>query len=453
MKSTVNFSELHVYWRGSKYKGTTYRSYSLAKPFRENGKNRREIVLKLGKLSDADVIKWRQFIDSFKKSDSFFTTLDDINPKKHYAYLDIAVANAIWDEWELDKVFKRNSRKDINVATIARILAVNRCIHPASKSQVPDWFKKTALPFLLNINSETVNASRIFRELTFIEKCKEDICQHLFDSLHQKNPKSMKTVFYDLSSAAFTGSKCILVKWGHCKEGYRYHVVLAIVVNQDGLPFYWEVLPGNTADSNTIEWLLDRLKKKFKIANITVVFDRGMVSDDNLSSIETAQVKYISAMDRNQIENITNIDFIAFSHLTVKDVDTQADDLSKFTKLNDTTYYREIKIENKRRYILCFNPQLFKDQRRAREQAVENFRGVVNSLNEQLLGAKKSRQREATQKKYEQQLMKMKLNSFVNISLRGFHIKRKNDEGKEHSVRTYKGEVQLDADKILIAGI
>ena len=83
------------------------------------------------------------------------------------------------------------------------------------------------------------------------------------------------------------------MKWGHCKEGYRNHIVLAIVVNNEGLPFYWEVLPGGTADATTIAWLIERMSKRFKVKNTTLVFDRGMVSGDNLTLLEENEIKYI----------------------------------------------------------------------------------------------------------------------------------------------------------------
>ncbi len=53
--------------------------------------------------------------------------------------------------------------------------------------------------------------------------------------------------------------------------------MLALIVNTKGLPIYWEVLEGNTADATTIAWLLDRLKRKLSITLPipTMVFDRG----------------------------------------------------------------------------------------------------------------------------------------------------------------------------------
>jgi len=217
--------------------------------------------------------------------------------------------------------------------------------------------------------------------------------------MKNKDPESMSTVFYDLSSTMFHGSKCVLMKWGHCKEGYENHIVLAIVVNKEGLPFYWEVLPGGTADSTTILWLMDRLQQRFKSACATVVFDRGMVSDDNLELIESAKIKYISAMDKNQIEKITSIDFSQFSKIDADQIANCGEHLSGFTKLNKATYYRDIKVHDKRRYILCFNPELFVEQRRAIEKNIVGFNAFISILNTEYGEAKGTRRSESDAKK------------------------------------------------------
>ena len=400
----MNLKDLHLHWGECKYKGRNYRTYSLARAYRLNGKNRKESIFKLGKLTDEEVIRWRSLLTALKNPDAIVTTLDDINVLKHFSYLDVAAANAIWDYWQLDDVLQNNGKREIGIANIARILSINRCIEPMSKSQNPDWFAGTALQWMLEIDPNSINTSRIFRELEVIENHKEAICDHIFNLLNRRYPKSMNSVFYDLSSTTFSGSRCLLMKWGHCKEGYRNHIVLAIVVNKDGLPFYWEVLPGGTSDANTIVWLLDRLRKRFKSINTTLVFDRGMVSDDNLTLLEDQdnEIKYITAMDKSQIKGITGVDFSKFKYFEPENIEEQASKLTDFVKLNEDTFYQEIKVTGKRRYILCFNPQLFKDQRVARNQAIENFRFFVKNLNVELLNAKKSRQYETTYKKFKQ---------------------------------------------------
>jgi transposase len=450
----MNFKELHLHWGQYKYKGKTYRSYSLARAYRKDGKNRKEIICSLGKLTEEEVANWQTLLKGIKNSDSIVTVPENIIVAEHFSYLDVAAVNAIWDYWKLDDVFINNGRRDVSISTIARVLTVNRCIDPVSKSQTTEWFRQTVLPWLLGIDKEFVNTSRIFRELELIEKHKEVISEHIFNLLNRRHPESMKSFFYDLSSTTFTGSRCVLMKWGHCKEGYRNHVVLAIVVNKDGFPFYWEVLPGGTADAATIIWLAERLRKRFRTDNTTLVFDRGMVSDYNLTLLENEEpeIKYITAMDKSQICGITNIDFSIFSDFESGNIEKQAAGLTDFIKINENTYYREVKVENGRRYILCFNPQLFKDQRKAREQAIENFKLFADSLNTELKDAKKSRQRKAAYSKFKNGIKKYKLTGFVDVELTIKYIIRKKNDGTEQKIRSYQGAVKVLKEGKDIAG-
>jgi hypothetical protein len=457
----MDLADLHLHWRESRYQGKTYRSYSLARAYRHNGKNRKEIVVKLGKLTDEEVARWRNLLTTSKNPDAFFTTLDDLVVSDHFAYLDVAVANAIWDEWRLDDAFDDDGKRKLGVATIARILALNRCIDPAAKSQTPEWFNGAALSWMLDIDPALVNASRIFRELDAIEERKEAICRHLFERIKRQAPDSLNSVFYDLSSLSachaqagttFSGSRCVLMKWGHCKEGYSNHVVLALVVNRDGLPFYWEVLPGGTADATTITWLLERLKERFRINETTLVFDRGMVSDDNLKLLEAAGIKYVSALDKSQLEPVTGLDFTAFAELDPERVGEQEAALPGFNRLGDDTYYREVKVDGARRYILCFNPRLFRDQRHARTQAVADFRAFVDELNTELRGAKKSRRRQPTAEKFERRVVKDKLRDFVGVRLSATDIARTAADGSPFHVRTYQGTAVVDEARMLQAG-
>lgn len=450
----VEISKLHLHWGAGRYKGKEYRSYSLARAYRKNGKNRKEIILPLGRLDEENANRWRNLLRALKTPGSFATTADDIVVTQHFAYLDVAVVNAVWDMLELDDVFSDEAgSRAVALAVIARILTINRCIDPAAKSQTPEWFRSTALPWILDVVvANLVNPSRIFRELEAIERCKEAMCAHLFKRLSCDNPASMNSVFYDLSSSTFSGTKCVLMKWSHCKEGYRNHVVLALVVNRDGLPFYWEVLPGGTADVNTIVWLLERLEKRFKVPTTTLVFDRGMVSDGNLALLEQAEIKYISAMDRNQLKGVTGLNFEPFADMDLDALDAKQSPLADFVQLNTTTYYREVKVEDRRRYILCFNPQLCTDQRKARKQALEDFRSFVTELNVELRAAQKSREKQATYKKFKRQLKKKKLTNFTDVDLQEIHVEAQRPDGATGKVRTYQAKVMVDDVEMRKAG-
>jgi len=438
----MDIAQLHLHWGGSTYKGTKYKTYSLAKSYRENGKNGKKPVIKLGKLTDQEVINWKKLLQALKNPSSIIATMEDIVTKAHYQYYDVALVNKFWNYWALDKAFESNRNSAVPLASIAKILTINRCINPESKSAVVKWVKKTALPQLLDINAAEINKSRLFRDLVGIEENKENICNHLLSEYQRKTPDKLNEVYYDLSSTTFSGTKCIISKFGHCKEGYQTHVVLALLVTEDGLPFYWEVLPGGTADSKTIQWLLEKCKNKFQNLNITTVFDRGFVSDANLTDIESNDIKYITAMDRNQIEGICNesVKFSSFSKFTPENIGKKILSQNDFTEIDSVTYYREIKVKNRRRYILCFNPQLFIDQRNAREKNIELLKNeIIPELNYDLKQAKKSRQFDTTEKKFEKIITKLKLSSFSNIKLSELNI--------GDDIKSFRGELKINEEK------
>ena len=83
--------------------------------------------------------------------------------------------------------------------------------------------------------------------------------------------------------------------------------------------------------------------------------------------------------------------------------------------ISPTNMWNYFLLTAKRRYILCFNPQLFKDQQQARFQAIENFRGFAKTLNAELLAAKHSRNKGATQKKFDQKMKKLKIIQIKNL--------------------------------------
>jgi transposase len=446
----MDLSKLHLHWGECRRGKHRYRSYSLARAYRLNGKNRKEIVLKLGKLTDQEVERWRSALQAAKDPASS----SDRRIVGHLDHLVVAACLETWNFWGLNEPFdsvKTQRERDIPLATLAAALAINRCIDPVSKSRVSSWFRKTTLPFLLEVKPSEVNPSRIFRELTFIEECKDQICQHLCKKMIEAYPEDMDVLFYDLSSTTFTGTRCLLVSWGHCKEGYENHVVLALVVNGKGLPIYWEVLEGGTADATTISWLLQRLQEKLPIAIPTMVFDRGMVSDENLSLLEANRVKYITAMDKNQIAEIAQFDFSQFEGIALDDVERQMDRRSDFIKLDETTYCKEVGVIGERRYVLCFNTQLFKDQRKARKEQIVNFESFVKEQNQELLEAKKHRELKATKDKFDTRLRKACLQGFVGVQFKEKYVPKQTRKMLK-AILTYQASICVDEKKEREAG-
>jgi len=134
------------------------------------------------------------------------------------------------------------------------------------------------------------NKARVFRELEIIESYKDVLGRHIFNFAKNNGLTKGELLFYDLSSGNICGLKCLLAKWEHCKDGYRTHVVLMLVITPEGFSIYWEILEGNTADVNTIKSLVCKIEKVYGKVESVVCFDRGMVSDENLKLLRNSRI-------------------------------------------------------------------------------------------------------------------------------------------------------------------
>ena len=227
---------IHLHTHQKRRGDKIYHYYSLAEAYREEGKNKRKILANLGALSDEEAIRIKsmdslsspQVCKALSYPDAFVTTRDDIFVEKNYRYLDCAVINHLWELWSLGDVFPTNSRKDVQTDHMARIFTINKCLDPGSKIKISKWYRERALEHILGIPCSRINKGRIFRELEDIEKKEEALSRHLFQRI--RNLDSSHIIFYDLTSGTITGSKCSLAKFGHCKEGFKLHIVLSLII-------------------------------------------------------------------------------------------------------------------------------------------------------------------------------------------------------------------------------
>ena len=96
---------MHLTYGYKKYKGSCYKSYAIAESYREGKKVRKRIIWPIGKLSEEHAEQIKQICKISKSKEHFLCELNDIVIKESKPYLDIAVVNGLWNQWELDKLF------------------------------------------------------------------------------------------------------------------------------------------------------------------------------------------------------------------------------------------------------------------------------------------------------------------------------------------------------------
>ncbi|NOR46954.1 MAG: IS1634 family transposase [Methanosarcinaceae archaeon] len=405
----------------------TYNYYSIAESYREDGKSKKRIITYLGKLSPEKAQQIRNVLKMSIYTNTIVANIDDLLFEDHWRYLDVALLNHLWDnEWGLSELFplpeetSKNRKKDISTGDIAKILSFYRCLYPGSYLNAVDWFKTTACDRIIGIDGAHFNESRIYRELTLIEQQKEKIEQWLYEKLKERDDTSMRMVFYDLSDSYFEGTKCQLASPGRTKShGFKNkRVVLSLLVNSKGEPFSWDILEDYTADVKTLTGNADRWAQKFGFEKMTLVFDRGMVSDDNLAHLEKSEkYMYITALDKSQLSGVEGINSERFRNFTEETTEKKIISIG-LTKYDDNTYYEDLGLDSsKRRHILVFSLDLLEAHRKAREIFMGKAMEELKREKQSLLDAKKSRKVKPTEKRIDKILEKFNVNRFISYHL------------------------------------
>src|SRR3990172_10669585 len=445
-------------------KGKTYTYYSIAEPYWEDSKNKKRNLAYLGTLTPLQAQQIRNILKVTQSDDTFTATFDDLLFENHRRYLDIAFLNHLWDqEWKgLSSIFpspketSNTRQKEISTADIAKLLTFYRCSDPGSYLSAVEWFETTTINLLLDMESSQVNESRFYRELTAIEKQKEKIEQWLYQALKNRNEKSMRIVFYDLTDSYFEGRKCPIAKPGRTKaNGFREkRIVLSLLVNSEGYPFSWKILEDYTADVTTLTKNSDLWKQQFNFSKIILVFDRGMVSDENLLNLENNQnYLYITALDKNQIAGVEKINLERFKDFTNKT--TEKEILSKgLTKYDDVTFYEDMGVDStSRRHILIFNSDLLKDQRKTREKLIDIAIKELEEEKKLLMNAKKSRNIKPTEHRISEILKKRGVQSFIDPIFESINISGESGSSISSFNLTYERNVEAIKKAMLVDGI
>jgi hypothetical protein len=432
---------MHLDYTRSSHKGKTYTSYRISQSVRKGKKVTKKVLFSLGQLTPLQVKQIRLILHSLKKPDDVLVALNEVIPTKTLRYLELAVANYYWNYWQLDLAFDHNTDSMLPTKSIARILTLNRCTDPHSHYSIPRWIKRTALPEMLSIDTNKLNDDKIYYELDNIEQNKSHIENHIMKVTKNENPRSYDFVNYDLSSAYFVGIRCTLSKFGKGKDNqpYQQQVVLAILVNSEGYPFKWDVFPGNKAEVHTLKENVDACKK-LELDSVTMVFDRGLMSQKNLAMLEESEgVKFISALDKSQIPTSPGVDLKQFSSLREKNIEAQIRSLTGFHKFEANVFFKDLgEIEGKR-YVLSINTNLLREERKMRRKKLRQFNSFLKKFNEELKNAKRDRDYGVTNRKISEMLKKLKINRFYEDPVvKPITVKRKLKNGNTKSVSSFK---------------
>lgn len=408
------------------YKGKGYETYALTESYREGGKVKHKHVANLGTLTPEQAERIRLVLKAKKLEEAFVGPLKDVVAKKHFRFLDVAVLDQYWRLFALNDFFSGRIYPEA--------MAINRCLEPKSKIRIKAWTEGTVLSRLTG--DECPGEYEVYRDLDEIATDEERLQQHLYQQYVKLGLAAEKSFFYDITSSYFEGSKCILATYGYSRDHRpdRKQIVIALVITPEGYPLYWRVMRGNIQDVTTVSELVTELKERFGIKECLLVFDRGMMSMVNLQLISEQGFTYISALDRDEIMGLGLLepDFPERLDADWKENLTQRG----FKAYDDHLYYRKHDDLNKR-YLIAYNRQLYQEQQEARKVRLAKAKKFITALNEDLARAKKSRSKDTTKNKIDQQLHKLKMHKIFAYRLEPVTVSALGANGKEKKVGSF----------------
>lgn len=242
------------------------------------------------------------------------------------------------------------------------------CMDYESINQMPDWFEKTDLNMLLDL--EGLTEKRLLSALDSFEKSDPEALQiKIFESVKKRYLLKNSGVVYDVTNTYLYGKKCHLGKEGKDKEGVRGRPLIQIglaVTQEEGIPVFHKTFDGNIHDSKTFQEVITSFGQYDFNPGGLCVYDRGITSGRNLFDVKALRWDTLCGVAFNpRVEKLWR-DILVGGNLEQYD---------NHVRLKDSVFY----VVKKRYEIgwvrgelaLCFNAQ---QQRKLRESRYDEIR-------------------------------------------------------------------------------
>lgn len=291
---------------------------------------------------------------------------------------------------ELIDQFAPKRHQGPSVGQYMLVAAVNRCLAPTSKLQMPAWLRSTPLPRWLGCTPQQFSAQRFWDNM---ERLSETQIATISEALTQR---LIETCHLDLSSLIFdctnfdtfvdTENPSQLPQRGHAKSKRTdlRIVGLALLVSVDfHVPLLWRVYPGNQHDSLTFAQALQELTRRYQALardchSITLIFDKGNNSVRNQELLDGSGFHFVGSLVPTHFSDLLAIPLEQFRPLQDPRLEP-----TRALRLTRQVWGRE------RTLVITFSPELQRKQIRGIEQHLAKKRRALDELQAKLRRSQK----------------------------------------------------------------
>jgi len=295
--------------------GKTYRYVQLVQSYWHNGMSRQRVLGNLGDLPNLTVDNIKLALKASHEGKAIVVAADcpglsdESKVEANLRYLDLAIILDMWRDLSLGDLLEEllpSTESAARPSDVIAALTLQRCIAPGSKLKAQRWLPTTALPELLDLQPEKFNNTRLHRVLEDLFKATPAI-QDRLPRLYEQHYSSPQALYIDATDTFFEGRGCEMAQRNRTKEGHRNKWVIGIVllVNEQGYPLRWQVVPGKKKDHQSIGDIIDNIKEMPWILDMPFVCDRAMGKESSLSKMYENRLRFVTAAPVNTIETYT----------------------------------------------------------------------------------------------------------------------------------------------------
>jgi transposase len=148
----------------------------------------------------------------------------------------------------------------------------------------------------------------LYRCLDRLLPHKAKLEQHLKQRYGELFAAEFDVLLYDLTSSYVEGQaeRNPMMHRGYSRDHRPdcKQVVIALIVNAEGFPLSYETFDGNRADVTTLEAVMRMVERKYGRARRVWVFDRGIISEENLASLRKRGGQYLVGTPRSKLRGV-----------------------------------------------------------------------------------------------------------------------------------------------------
>jgi transposase len=246
---------------------------------------------------------------------------------------DFGASAALWDtaqQLEVVSIIDDRAPKRDQGASVGEYIlmaTLNRAIAPTSKRKLASWYRDTILARLLPLSPAALRSQRFWDHMNYLDesslaRIEDDITRRVVEGLNV----DLRALFYDTTNFdTFLSSdnQSELAQRGHAKSKRTdlRIVGLALLVSWDfHIPLFSKVYEGNQTDSVTFSQVLDDLVARYqmfkeKCQGITLVFDKGNNSEENIQALDGSPYHFIGSLVPTQHQDLLDVPLERFRYL------------------------------------------------------------------------------------------------------------------------------------------